>query len=121
MAKIRKASATEKANYTVAGYKVHPLFGFIKVEGSLGGTKARWDCAVEYLGEGPENPNYEVLAPDGMRFRGGTHTLMGETQKDLCERIAERLETCPDDCDCKEVPRRPRPDVMDVLHAKAVK
>lgn len=106
MAKLRKASDSEKRNYADGTPKVHPLFGFIKVEGVLGGVKGHWDCAVEYLGEGRDNPNYEVMAPDGMRFEpDGCHSLLAFTQADAVSRlVGTHLEVCPDDCGCKEVP-----------------
>jgi hypothetical protein len=84
--RIRKAEAHEKKNYT----GINPLFGFVKVRGALGGVKTSWQCAVEYLGEGPDEPNYEVIAPTGMIFApDGTHTLLGVTQSDLVNRIGE--------------------------------
>lgn len=93
--KIRKAEQHEKLNYENA---VHPLFGFVKVSGVLNGVKSSWQCPVEYLGEGKDEPNYEVLAPKGMYFADdGRHTILGTTQRDLLDQITT-LEPCGEDC-----------------------
>lgn len=74
--RISKASPDQKASYK----GITPLYGFARIDGQR--------CIVEYLGEGRDNPNYEVLAPDGFRFTPeGTTTLIGFTLSDLIERI----------------------------------
>lgn len=90
--KIRKATDTEKTQWADKK-ELYPLFGFVKVPGSLGGTLGHWQCALEYLGEGPDEPNYELHAPDGMRFDYGTHTILATTQRDLFDQCP-RLEVC---------------------------
>lgn len=106
MAKIRKATDTEKKQWCTAGYgntsirAMYPLFGFIKVKGVLGGTVGFWQCEVEYLGEGRNEPNYEIHAPKGMHFIEGTHTLLATTQADCFERLCgNTLVECNDSCD----------------------
>lgn len=76
--RIIKATPEEKAEYQ-NGNPVNPLFGFIIFDGHR--------LAVEYLGEGPGEPNYEVMAPSGKMFDGGTHTLLGTTQADLFDSL----------------------------------
>jgi hypothetical protein len=96
--KIRKATDIEKQRWTEAK-ELYPLFGYVVVEGSLGGTKGRWSCAIEYLGEGKDEPNYEAHAPKGMHFNNGDilHTVLGTTQQDLLDRLGE-LEECNEEC-----------------------
>lgn len=92
--KIRKATPEEKKNYR----GVRPLFGFVKVPGVFAKHKQTFDCPVEYLGEGPDDPNYEVIAPSGMHFEGERlHTILGVTQQDMLDRIVD-LEECSEDC-----------------------
>jgi hypothetical protein len=93
--KIRKAEAHEKANY----HGVYPLFGYVVVPSVIAGVKTRHTVAVEYLGEGPGNPNYESIAPKGMHFGDGLHTLLGSTQADLLERLdIDSLNECTEQC-----------------------
>lgn len=94
--KIRKAEDHEKANYN----GLYQLFGYVTVPAVVAGTKTRFVCAVEYLGEGKDNPNYEAIAPKGMKFDGEVHTLLGCTQRDLLDRLFTLTE-CSKDCDCK--------------------
>lgn len=94
--KIRKAERHEAAQYDQT-YHVHPLFGFARVGGVLNGVQAHWTVAIEYLGEGKGEPNYEAIAPKGMHFYDGDalHTYLGTTQKDLTDRLAGfPLEVC---------------------------
>lgn len=91
--KIIKATDADKKHYR----GLHPLFGSIIVPGVFGKTKGRWCCSVEYLGEGKGEPNYEVLAPTGMHFEQGTHTILGTTQRDLLDQI-DSLVACNKDC-----------------------
>lgn len=90
--KIRKATDTEKKLWSESK-QLYPLFGYTLVKGRMGGVISRWSCAIEYLGEGTGEPNYELHAPDGMRFTEGTHTLLGTTQDDLAGRCPY-LEVC---------------------------
>jgi hypothetical protein len=69
--------------------EISPLFGFVMVDGHR--------VAVEYLGEGKDEPNYEALAPDGYHFDCGTHTILGTTQRDLTDQIFG-LEKCNKSC-----------------------
>lgn len=94
--RIRKATTQEKIDYRT-GNPLYPLFGWVSV--ALRGSKGRKECAVEYLGEGQGEPNYEAIAPDGMHFDNGDilHTMLGTTQSDLLNRLG-RLENCTDAC-----------------------
>lgn len=91
--KIIKASEADKRHYR----GLRPLFGHVIVKGVFGKTKARWCCPVEYLGEGRDEPNYEVIAPTGMHFEQGTHTILGTTQRDLLDQI-DTLVECNENC-----------------------
>lgn len=94
--KIRKAEDHEKKNYR----GVHPLFGFIdRVPGTFAKHKTHFAVAVEYLGEGKGEPNYEAIAPSGLHFDNGDrlHTVLGVTQRDLLDRISELVE-CTEKC-----------------------
>jgi hypothetical protein len=96
--KIRKATDAEKRQWAEKK-ELYPLFGFIKVKGVLGRCVGFWQCEVEYLGEGKDNPNYEIHAPKGMHFMDGCHTLLAETQADCFERLCGNdLVECSKDC-----------------------
>jgi len=96
--KIIKATEQQKRNYLDQDPRpLHNLFGTVEVRGSLNGIRATWSCAVEYLGEGLGEPNYEVLAPSGMHFETMVHTILGTTQRDMLDQITE-LEQCGEDC-----------------------
>jgi hypothetical protein len=69
----------------------HRLHGFVKVDGQT--------CAIEYLGEGPGEPNYEVMAPTGHHFDEGVHSLLCTTLDDLQTRIAQPLVKCGQECE----------------------
>ncbi len=56
-----------------------------------------WRCAVEYLGEGKGEPNWEIHAPKGMHFGCGLHTILGTTQLDMLDRIMDLVE-CTEQC-----------------------
>ena len=86
--KIVKATDTEKNAWRNAK-ELHPLYGYVMVSGHR--------CAVEYLGEGPGEPNYEAHAPQGMHFDDGLHTVLGTNQKDLFMQLSA-LEKCRRDC-----------------------
>lgn len=76
MTKIQKATLDEKRQYD----GIHPLYGYLEIGSHR--------CPVEYLGEGKDNPNYELLAPSGYQFIvNGTHTLLGFTLRDLYEQV----------------------------------
>lgn len=87
MTKERRATVLEKQQYD-ARQPVYPLWGFIKVDGQ--------ECPIEYTGEGPGNPNYEVMAPDGRHFVDGPlHSMLCADLKDLRERVSHaQLESC---------------------------
>lgn len=95
--KIRKATSTEKDNYR----GVHGLYGFVSVRGIFAKHEQTFDCSVEYLGEGKDEPNYEVIAPSGLHFEEGEltgrHTILGTTQRDMLDQIT-RLVECQGDC-----------------------
>lgn len=93
----RKATPEEKVAYQNAPrHNVYPLAGWIKVGDHL--------CAVEDLSEWPRgNPQYEIIAPEGMHFCDGDtlHTLLCTDQKDVRERAAMAdVEKCT--CDEEE-------------------
>ena len=91
MPKARRANSAEQKAYSeIVPTPLYPLYGFVKVEGQL--------CYVEYLGEGPREPNYEVLAPNGFHFDGLLHTLLCVDLKDLDVRTSYGLEPCTEEC-----------------------
>lgn len=96
--RIRKATEQEKREWA-AKKELYPLFGFVSV--ATQGTKGRIECAVEYLGEGEGEPNYEAHAPDGMHFYDGDalHTMLGTTQSDLLNRLGHLQKCSPATCD----------------------
>jgi hypothetical protein len=84
--KIRRATAEEQTAYQ----GISQLHGWIKVSGQI--------CAVEYLGEGKYEPNWEVVAPSGFHFVSErTHTILGTTQRDMLDRVLG-LEPCDEHC-----------------------
>lgn len=92
--KIRKAEDHEKKNYRGG----RPLFGFVTVDAVFAKAKTRFVCPVEYLGEGKDEPNYEVIAPSGLHFETNrTHTILGTTQRDLLDQIDSLVE-CDENC-----------------------
>jgi hypothetical protein len=92
--KIRRAEQHEIKHYN----GVHPLFGFITVPAVVAGVKTRYQVAVEYLGDGKGEPNYEAIAPKGLHFdEDGLHTILGTTQRDMLDRIVS-LEECSERC-----------------------
>lgn len=92
--KIRKAEAHEIRNYS----GVYPLFGYVKVPAVLAGSKTSYNVAIEYVGEGKDQPNYEAIAPKGMHFdEEGLHTVLGPTQRDVLDRLGTLVE-CTKDC-----------------------
>ena len=82
MVKIRKATPEEKAEYWKTS-PVYPLYGYIKHDGH--------ELAIEDLRCWPkEDPQYEVLAPDGHIFcPDGLHTILCHTLKDVRARVME--------------------------------
>lgn len=89
----RKATAEEKREYAKTK-PVYPLWGFCRV------GKIR--CAVEHPNEGPGEPNYEIMAPDGYIFEpDGVHTMLCQTLEEVCERAAySELDRCTcEDCE----------------------
>jgi len=81
MVRIIKATNAEKVAYRVNQQFPCTLYGWIKMNSQT--------VPVEYLGEGQDNPNYEVIAPRGFVFDADeTHTLIGFTLADMHERIA---------------------------------
>ena len=77
---IRKPSIDQKAAYL----GINPLYGFIKINGH--------SCIVEYLGEGKDEPNYEVLAPSGMHFvPDGITSMLGSTLAELGDRLSASM------------------------------
>ena len=93
MARAKIATSAEKKAYSESiPTPLYPLYGFVKASGHL--------CYVEYLGEGREGPNYEVIAPEGRHFTGGLHTLLCADLCDLDERTdCYYLESCTEDCE----------------------
>lgn len=77
MARAKRANANEQKAYSQRSPKpLYPLYGSVRVSGK--------PCHVEYLNEGRDNPNYEVLAPDGFWFYpDGVHSLLCFTLDDL--------------------------------------
>jgi len=75
--RIRRATPEEKARYD----GVHPLYGYAL------SWKPPLKMEIEYLGEGKDEPNYEVLAPAGKIFAEGVHTLLATDLKELKERL----------------------------------
>lgn len=94
--RITKATDSQKRQWAEAK-ELYPLFGYLTVKGSLGGTLGKWACAIEYLGEGKDQPNYEIHAPKGMHFSDGPHSLLGTTQADLFMQLTT-LEECVREC-----------------------
>lgn len=90
--KIIKATDEEKKAYAETQPRpVAPLFGWVMMQGQR--------IAVEYLGEGKDEPNYEAIAPTGFHFTEEVHTLIGVTQRDLLDRLAGNgLESCTKEC-----------------------
>lgn len=96
--RIRKAEDVEKKNYQ----GMHPLYGYVKVRGVFGGVQSSWQVPVEYLGEGKGEPNYEAILPNGLHLVGDCiHTVLGATQADLLERLAQGMKEC--DAYCHEL------------------
>jgi hypothetical protein len=94
MARATRANPNEQRAYSeIVPTPLYPLYGFVKVSGKL--------CYVEYLGEGPGNPNYEVMAPRGFHFDGErVHTLLCGDLKDLDDRTSMyNLEPCTEECE----------------------
>ena len=93
MARAKRANPAEQRAYAeTIPTPLYPLYGFVKVSGQL--------CYVEYLGEGPGNPNYEVIASDGFHFDDCLHTLLCANLKDLNERTdCYGLEPCTEECE----------------------
>lgn len=91
MQRIRRAHDFEKRMWSESG-ELYTLYGYVKVSGSLMGCKSSWLCPVEYLGEGKDEPNYEIHAPKGMHFEGGLHTILGTTQQDMFDQITDLVE-----------------------------
>lgn len=91
MPRMTLATQTERDAYN-DGSHVYPLHGFVKVGGV--------ECAVERCGTNSDDPQYEVMAPEGFHFDADeTHTLLCFTLKDLDERTKmNRLEPCHDNC-----------------------
>jgi hypothetical protein len=50
----------------------------------------------------PDNPSYEVLAPEGYRFEDDLHNKLTYSKKETLEIANELLEKYPDDYDCKQ-------------------
>jgi hypothetical protein len=95
---MKKATAIEAAAYQT--YEdgtpvVYPLWGWLKIDGVR--------VPVEYLGQQLGWPSYEAIAPEGKVFwPNGTHTMLGDSQQDLRERmLGEELH----DCDCGDCSR----------------
>lgn len=73
---IRKPTLDQKASYL----GLYPLYGFVRNNGH--------ECIVEYLGEGKDAPNYEVLAPAGFTFvPDGVTSLLCSTLDDMETRL----------------------------------
>lgn len=89
--KIRKAEEHEKRKWQESG-ELYPLHGYVRVQGVLGGIIGYWCCEVEYLGEGKDEPNWEIHAPKGMHFDDKRHTIIGTTQQDMLDQVTELVE-----------------------------
>ena len=75
--RLVRATKDEKSGYS----GIHPLYGWVQAGG--------YRLAVEYLGEGRGEANYEVLAPVNLTFEpDGTTSLLASTQSELMERLA---------------------------------
>ena len=88
---IIKATPEEKIEYQKTN-PVYPLYGWAISK------KENYKLAIEYLGEGPGQPNYEVIAPDGYSWLE-EHTLLCFDLKDLRERLTGNSLR---KCDCEE-------------------
>jgi hypothetical protein len=79
--RVVKATETQRVEYAATG-AVYPLYGYIQV--------GEHQCPVEDLrgSWGPEDPSYEVLAPDGYHWGNGewTRSLLGFSLKDIAAR-----------------------------------
>jgi hypothetical protein len=98
---IFKATKAQQESYAQQQPKpLYPLWGYAVVEVTKGLKK---NCPVEFLNEGKDNPNYEIMAPDGYKFTEGVHSLLCVNLADVRDRLKYNgLEACADDCDCKE-------------------
>jgi len=86
---IVKATPEERAEYAKKAFRP-VLYGW--AVSKRRGLK----LAIEYLGEGKDNPNYEIMAPDQHYFpMTGTHTLICFTYRDLKERTKEAEDVAP--------------------------
>jgi hypothetical protein len=102
---IRKAQPFEKELHAKLEHTLYPLYGFVTVE-HRGGTA---ELKIEYLGDvwGKDDPQYEVLALDGMHFAGGmmSHTLVCFDLEDVRDRAVsygDDMQECTltSDCGC---------------------
>lgn len=102
--KITKATRSEKIKYSQRRPKpVHPLYGVVNVSGT--------DCVIEFLNEGSDNPNYEVIAPAGKYFpEHDLHNVLCGTVADILDQMTGvTLEPCPDGSSCSVCGQRPHP------------
>lgn len=91
MAKMTLATQEQRDAYN-DGSHVYPLHGYVKVGGV--------ECAVERCSGGKDDPQYEVMAPEGFHFDADeTHTLLCFNVKDVDERTRMNLlEPCGPHC-----------------------
>lgn len=98
MPKIIKATAEQKAEYLEQRKDIKgqpPLYGYVEI--------SEQECAIEFVGEGQGEPNYELIAPSGYCFGPDLHGYVASTLKELQADIdVATLEQCDHDCGCGE-------------------
>ena len=100
MPKIIKATDEQKREYRNAimakgAVRVPPLYAYVTIGGQ--------ECAIVYLGEGKDAPNYELIAPDGYCLEPERHSELYSTLNEMREGLGSiRLEPCEPDCGCGE-------------------
>ena len=91
--RIRKAEKWEADHFRKFVDDTHPLEYVAETDTAL-------DIMIEGLHEGPGEPQYEAMAPDGFHFDGDmVHSLICFSLKDVRERLtANDLEKCNATC-----------------------
>lgn len=91
--KVRKATATEIANYSAVGGNLYPLSHYVVVDGVT--------CPVERLFGNECDPKYEIMLPTGYHaMYENLHTLLCYDLEDVRERaLCATLTKCDANCD----------------------
>lgn len=92
MARMTEATQEQIDTYN-DGSHVYELCGFVRVSGK--------ECPVERCGHDRDNPQFEVMAPQGFHFDADeTHTLLCFSKADIHERTRMNdLIPCHAGCD----------------------